>query len=200
MTSNPCVPDLYALYASKNRLCALCENTTPELTAYNAYRNANRRVRRAEGLKMYAVGNAYRLHTKCIQSAYKHIRRSKERILPSYFFFILSVLLSSTARVYRQSNFSLPASSGIPRRTMNDFLLPVIANSRLLWAFIARLTGRPPLFRLILASRSSRVSAGVYAFRPFRRLRRSDGRSKICMHCMHQKTDYALYVRTQLRN
>ena len=47
-TASPC--DLYALYASKNRLCALCENTTPELTAYNAYRNENRRVRRAEGL------------------------------------------------------------------------------------------------------------------------------------------------------
>ena len=41
---------LYALYASKNRLCTLCENTTPKKTAYNAYRNANRRVRRAEGL------------------------------------------------------------------------------------------------------------------------------------------------------
>ena len=58
---------LYALYASKNRLCMLCGNTTPELTAYNAYRNANRRVRRAEGLKMYAVGDAYKAHTECIQ-------------------------------------------------------------------------------------------------------------------------------------
>ena len=62
------IENLYALYASKNRLCMLCENTTPELTAYNAYRNENRRVRRAEGTKMYAVGDAYRLHTKCIQS------------------------------------------------------------------------------------------------------------------------------------
>ena len=58
---------LYALYASKNRLCMLCKNITPELTAYNAYRNANRRVRRAEGLKMYAVGDAYKAHTECIQ-------------------------------------------------------------------------------------------------------------------------------------
>ena len=58
---------LYALYASKSSLCTLCGNTTPKKTAYNAYRNANRRVRRAEGLKMYAVGDAYRLHTKCIQ-------------------------------------------------------------------------------------------------------------------------------------
>ena len=66
-TANHLGRELYALYASKNRLCALCENTTPELTAYNAYRNANRRVRRAEGLKMYALKDAYRLHTKCIQ-------------------------------------------------------------------------------------------------------------------------------------
>ena len=66
-TANHMARDLYALYASKNRLCMLCENTTPELTAYNAYRNANRRVRRAEGLKMYALKDAYRLHTKCIQ-------------------------------------------------------------------------------------------------------------------------------------
>ena len=84
---NPSVPSaslpgwtiekLYALYASKNRLCALCENTTPELTAYNAYRNANRRVRRAEGTKMYALKDAYKVHTECIQvhtSAYKHIK------------------------------------------------------------------------------------------------------------------------------
>ena len=41
---------LYALYASKNRLCMLCENITPKKTAYNAYRNENRRVRRAERL------------------------------------------------------------------------------------------------------------------------------------------------------
>ena len=71
---------LYALYASKNRLCMLCENTTPKKTAYNAYRNANRRVRRAEGLKMYALKDAYRMHTKCIQSAYKHIKSRKRGI------------------------------------------------------------------------------------------------------------------------
>ena len=45
----------------------LCENTTPKKTAYNAYRNENRRVRRAERLKMYAVGDAYKAHTECIQ-------------------------------------------------------------------------------------------------------------------------------------
>ena len=66
-TANHLGRELYALYASKNRLCTLCEDTTPKKTAYNAYRNANRRVRRAERLKMYAVGDAYRLHTECIQ-------------------------------------------------------------------------------------------------------------------------------------
>ena len=86
LTSNPCVPDLYALYASKNQLCTLCEDTTPELTAYNAYRNANRRVRRAEGTKMYALKDAYKAHTKCIQSAYKHIKRVKREDSSSYFF------------------------------------------------------------------------------------------------------------------
>ena len=177
--------DLYALYASKNRLCMLCENTTPELTAYNAYRNANRRVRRAESTKMYAVGNAYRLHTKCIQ-AYK---KRKERIilLTSSLYCLFFYLL-------------LFASSGIPRRTVNKpSPLPVVANSRLLWAFIVRLKGCPPSFQPILIPRSSRVSAGAYAFRPFRRLRRSDGRSKSCMHCMHQKRTYARYAKTQLQ-
>ena len=59
--------DLYALYASKNRLCTLCENTTPELTAYNAYKKTVWLRSRAEGTKMYALKDAYRLHTKCIQ-------------------------------------------------------------------------------------------------------------------------------------
>lgn len=58
---------LYALYASKNRLCALCEDITPELTAYNAYKKTVWLRSRAEGMKMYAVRDAYRLHTKCIQ-------------------------------------------------------------------------------------------------------------------------------------
>ena len=53
---------------SKTNLCTLNENTTPELTAYNAYKNGNRRVRRAERLKMYAYTNAYGTHTKCIQA------------------------------------------------------------------------------------------------------------------------------------
>ena len=177
--------DLYALYASKNRLCMLCENTTPELTAYNAYRNANRRVRRAESTKMYAVGNAYRLHTKCIQ-AYKK-RQERIILLTSSLYCLFFYLL-------------LFASSGIPRRTVNKpSPLPVVANSRLLWAFIVRLTGCPPSFQPILIPRSSRVSAGAYAFRPFRRLRRLDGRSKSCMHCMHQKRTYARYAKTQLQ-
>ena len=95
---------LYALYASKNRLCMLCENTTPKKTAYNAYRNANRRVRRAEGMKMYAVGDAYKVHTECIQ-AYKKSKREKFLF---HFFFILPVLLSSTARDLRTIIFYCP--------------------------------------------------------------------------------------------
>ena len=80
---------LYALYASKNRLCMLCEDITPKKTAYNAYKDANRRVRRAERAKMYAVGDAYRLHTECIQ-AYK---RRKKRNSSFYFFFILPTFI-----------------------------------------------------------------------------------------------------------
>ena len=95
----------------------LCEDTTPKKTAYNAYRNENRRVRRTEGMKMYALKDAYKLHTKCIQTD-KEVKREKFLF---YFFFILPVLPSSTVRVYGQSNSFLFASSGIPRRTMNDF-------------------------------------------------------------------------------
>ncbi len=45
----------------------LCRNTTPELTAYNAYKKTVWLRSRAERLKMYAVGDAYKAHTKCIQ-------------------------------------------------------------------------------------------------------------------------------------
>ena len=103
---------LYALYASKNRLCTLCGNTTPELTAYNAYRNANRRVRRAEGTKMYAVGDAYKVHTKCIQSAYKH-KKEKKRAIP-----LLLLLYTVRSSLFYCPRFTgdyllLFASSGI---------------------------------------------------------------------------------------
>ena len=107
--TNHLAHELYALYASKNRLCTLCEKTTPELTAYNAYRNENRRVRRAEGTKMYAVGDAYKAHTECIQ-AYK---KSKREDSSFYFFFILPVLPPSTARDFTGDHLLLPASSGI---------------------------------------------------------------------------------------
>ena len=109
-TANSC--DLYALYASKNRLCMLCENTTPKKTAYNAYRNANRRVRRAERLKMYAVGDAYRLHTKCIQ-AHKRVKREEFLFLLLiyclFFYLLLSAIYgrsSSTVRVFRHSSIN----------------------------------------------------------------------------------------------
>ena len=105
-TTNHLARELYALYASKNRLCTLCEDTTPELTAYNAYKSANRRVRRAEGTKMYALKDAYKVHT----SEYEHIKSKKRENSSSasslycLFFYLL-----------------LPASSGNPRQTVNDF-------------------------------------------------------------------------------
>ena len=114
--TNHLARDLYALYASKNRLCTLCEDTTPEKTAYNAYKKTVWLRSRAESTKMYALKDAYRMHT----SAYKHIKRVKERFFLLLLLYVVCFLFS-TARVYRQSNFSLPASSGIPRRTMNDF-------------------------------------------------------------------------------
>ena len=48
----------------------LCENTTPELTAYNAYKKTIWLRSRAESAKMYALKDAYRLHT----SEYEHIK------------------------------------------------------------------------------------------------------------------------------
>ena len=148
----------------------LCENTTPKKTAYNAYRNENRRVRRAEGTKMYAVGDAYKVHTECIQ-AYKRVREE------FFFYFFLYCLFFYLL---------LLASSGIPRRTMNDFLLPVVADSRFfgLSSPVRRAVRHHP--NLFLAPRSSCAPAGVYAIRPSRRLRCLDGRSK--------KNLYALYA------
>ena len=109
-------------------------------------------------------------------SEYEHIKRGKESS-SFYFFFIACVPSFFTARF--SGNHLLPlASSGIPLQTMNNLPPPVIADSRLFQAFIARLTGCPPLFRPILDLRSSRVSAGVYAIRPFRLFRCLDGRSK----------------------
>ena len=51
-----------------------------------------------------------RMHTDCIQSAYKWMRTHKRRKREDssfYFFFILSVLLSSTARDFRHSSFTV---------------------------------------------------------------------------------------------
>ena len=100
--------NLYALYASKNRLCMLCENTTPKKTAYNAYRNANRRVRRAERLKMYALKDAYRLHTKCIQ-AYKKRKREDS----SFYFFFYIVCFYLLLPVLTGNQTPPPALSGM---------------------------------------------------------------------------------------
>ena len=101
--------NLYALYASKNRLCTLCENTTPKKTAYNAYRNKNRRVRRAEGTKMYALKDAYRLHTKCIQT---HKRRRNGEI-PLLLLLYCSCFLIFYCSRFMGDHLLLFASSGM---------------------------------------------------------------------------------------
>ena len=111
-------------------------------------------------------------------SEHEHIKRGKERKFLFYFFLYCLFFYLPLSAICRQSNSSLLASSGIPRRTTNDSLLPVIADSRLFRAFTARLTGRPPPSQPILNLRSSCVSTGVYTFRPFHRLHCLDGRSK----------------------
>ena len=68
-TTNHLARELYALYASKTHLCTLCENTTPELTAYNAYKKTVWLRSRAERLKMYALKDAYKAHAECIQAS-----------------------------------------------------------------------------------------------------------------------------------
>ena len=121
----------------------LCEDTTPKKTAYNAYKKTVWLRSRAEGTKMYALKDAYKVHTECIQ-AYK---KSKREDSSFYFFFILPVLPSSTARDLQTIKLSLFASSGNPRQTVNDSFTACFADSGLFWAFIARLTGRPPSSR-----------------------------------------------------
>ena len=66
---------------------------------------------------MYAVGDAYKAHTECIQ-AHKEVKREEFLF---YFFFILPVLLSL-----------LLVSSGIPQRTVNDFFTACHCGQ---WAF-----------------------------------------------------------------
>ena len=137
------------------------------------------------------------MHTKRIQNAYKHKKSQKRG------FFLLLLLYTACSYI-----FYCPCLQAIKLFSVRVFGHSSTNHKRFTacycgqWAFrafIARLTGHPPSSRPILVPRSSHVPAGVYAFRPFRRLRCLDGRSKTCMHCMHQKTDYALYAKTQLR-
>ena len=112
--TNHLAHELYALYALKNRLCILCENTTPKKTAYNAYRNENRRVRRAEGTKMYAYGNAYGTHTKCIQ-AYKRVKREESLLLlllyiACLFYLLLPVFTGNHLHCSRFRAFTDPSN------------------------------------------------------------------------------------------
>ena len=69
----------------------LCEDTTPELTAYNAYKKTVWLRSRAERLKMYALKDAYKVHTECIQ-AYKRVKErnsSSTSSLYCLFFYLL---------------------------------------------------------------------------------------------------------------
>ncbi len=100
--------DLYALYASKNRLCTLCENTTPELTAYNAYKKTVWLRSKAESTKMYALKDAYRLHTKCIQ-AYKKRKREDS----SFYFFFYIVCFYLLLPAFTGNQTPPPALSGM---------------------------------------------------------------------------------------
>ena len=174
MTSNPCVPDLYALHASKNRLCMLCEDTTPKKTAYNAYRNANRRVRRAESTKMYAVRDAYKVHT----SAYKCIKKSKKRKIPlstSLYCLFLYLLLF--------------ASSGIPQQTVNDFFTACFRRRWAFRAFIARLTGCPPSSRPFLPyGHRAFLRANTHFVRPIGFVAWVDDRKVVCIVCIKNAT------------
>ena len=101
-------------------------------------------------------------HTDCIQNAYKHIKRVKERILPStsslYCLFLYLLLFA----IYSQ-HLLLPAPSGMygPHQASLPVLLGRVA-----------------------------ATFGGHGELPSH---------AACMHCMHQKRDYARYARTQLR-
>ena len=87
---------LYALYASKTHLCMLCEDTTPKKTAYNAYKKTVWLRSRAEMLKMYVVGDAYKVHT----SEHEHIRRVKREK-----FFLLFLLYTACFYIFNCPRF-----------------------------------------------------------------------------------------------
>ena len=175
--TNHLAHELYALYALKNRLCILCENTTPKKTAYNAYKNENRRVRRAEGTKMYAYGNAYGTHTKCIQ-AYKRVKREESLLLLPFILSDLHSLLFafpgnlffSTVCVFRHSRTPFSTARFCRRSSTN-----VSRTMGVFRAFFARLTGYPPLFRPFLPHGHRTFLRACTHFRPFRRLRCLDG-------------------------
>ena len=102
------------------------------------------------------------MHTDCIQNAYKHIKRVKERNSSSTSSLYCLSFIFYCSR-FTDNHLLLLASSGIhgPHQTS----LPV------------------PLGRVaVVFGGHGRLPAHA-----------------TCMHCMHQKTDYACYARTQLR-
>ena len=101
---------------SKTNLCTLYKNTTPEKTAYNAYKKRVWLESRAEGTKMYAYGNAYRLHTKCIQAYRKSKREKFFLLLPFYIVCLPSLPASSDnrLRLFALSGIHGPRQASLP--------------------------------------------------------------------------------------
>ena len=140
-----------------------------------------------------------RMHTDCIQSAYKHIKREEEReilllllsyIACSYIFYCpFFRRSSSTVRVFRHSSTNHECSTACFRRR---------------WAFLGfhrpsdGLSATIPT-HFLTYDHHTPLRAYTQSVHPIGFIAWMDGR-KACMHCMHQKTDYACYAKTQLRN
>ena len=177
---------------SKTNLCTLYKNTTPKKTAYNAYKNENRRVRRAEGTKMYAYGNAYRTHTKCIQA---HKKRKREKILLLPPLYIVCSFIFHCPRFFRQSFLTVRVfghvrtPSTLIARLCRHSSTPVFADNGFFRAFFARLTDYLPSSPCFPSCDYHAFLRGMYAFSSVSSIvsfRRTIG---ICMHCMQSKTN-----------
>ena len=103
-----------------------------------------------------------RMHTDCIQSAYKHIKSKEERNSSS-----------TSSYTVRSSIFYCLCLRAI------IFYCPCLR------AFTDSIRPHCPFIRIRVAA-----TFGGYGRPPAH---------ATCMHCMHQKTDYACYARTQLR-
>ena len=112
------------------------------------------------------------MHTKCIQNAYKHIKREKERILPSTsslycLFFYLSLpaisdirlLLPASSGVHGPHQASLPVLLGHGRRrTRRSVIRALYAHSLSAWQ--TELSRPPPSSPSSLRSRPAEILGG----------------------------------------